>query len=130
MVRYSATDDKFDMESKGLIADKLSRLTDLPDKGIAKAARSLKDVADENQGAELDHIADIAESTARRSEQMRLKTELHIRSRINAINQDNIGRSDSYFDFLLRRRSDDEEEMYDIDEQEDNNYEDADKDRT
>ena len=130
MVRYSATDDKFDMESKGLIADKLSRLTALPDKDIAKTARALKDVADENQETELDHIADIAESAARRSEQMRLKTELHIRSRINAINQNNISRSDSYFDFLLRRRNDDEEEMYDIDEQEDDNYEDADKDRT
>lgn len=130
MVRYSAIDEKFDMESKGLIADKLSRLTALPDKEIAKAARSLKDVAGDDQETELDHIADIAESTARRSEQMRLKTELHIRSRINTITQDNINRSDSYFDFLLRRRSDDEEEMYNTDEQEDDNYEDADKNRT
>ena len=61
---------------------------------------------------------------------MRLKTELHIRSRINVLNHNNIDRHDSYFDFLLRRRSDDEEEIYDIDEQEDDNYEDADKNRT
>lgn len=130
MVRYSAVDDKFDMESKGLIADKLSRLTALPDKDIAVTARALKDVASEDQETELDYIADIAESAARRSEQMRLKTELHIRSRINAINKNNISRDDSYFDFLLRRRSDDEEDMHSADEQEDDNYEDADKDRT